>query len=132
MGREYSNFIPIIDTFLLDRPEILGGSAGLLEGAGQPGGMVSRDLKRPLDVLSMEGTVSYGSYDHKRSELDITGPLTPNGGLRGRLVGAVTDTDFFYDHADQTKYSILGSLEVDVTDDTVLRLSALHQKDERI
>lgn len=131
MQSEDSNFTPILDTFLLDSLEIMRGPAGLLEGAGQPGGVVSRILKRPMDQFGMGGSVSYGSNSFKRSEFEVGGPLVNDASLRARFAGAVTDRNFFYDTADQRKIALLGTVEADITDWTTVRLSAVYQKDDR-
>jgi outer membrane receptor for ferric coprogen and ferric-rhodotorulic acid len=114
MQSEDSNFTPALDTFLLDSIEIMRGPAGLLEGAGQPGGVVSRILKRPMDQFGIGGSVSYGSNQFKRSEFEIGGPLVDDGSLRARMASAVTDRNFFYDTADQRKFALLGTVEADI------------------
>lgn len=129
---EDSNFTPVIDAHLLESIEVLRGPAGLLEGAGQPGGVANRRLKRPTGGFSVEGSLAYGSYGFKRLEADLSTPLAANDDVRGRFAAAVTDRNFFYDIADEQKIALLGSIEADLSDATTLRVSGIYQKDDRI
>jgi len=131
MQSEDSNFTPVLDAFLLDSIEIMRGPAGLLEGAGQPGGVVNRQLKRPNSSFSTSGSIAYGSNQFKRTELEMGGPLNKDGSVRARIAGAFTDRGFFYDVADHQRLALLGTIEADLTDSTTVRLSAVHQKDKR-
>lgn len=130
MNSEGNPYQSPIDTFLLDSIEILRGPAGLLEGAGTPGGVVNRTLKRPRDTFGVLGGVILGSFDLKRIEADIYGPLTPDGSVRGRLAGVAHDRDFFHDVSSQERRAFLGSIEADITDATTVSISGLHQKDD--
>lgn len=121
-----------IDSFLMDRIEVMREPAGLLEGRGSPGGVVNRALKRPLHTYAVQGSVSYGSYDFKRAELDVSAPLNQAGTIRGRLAGAFQDREFFYDVGEQQRGAFLGTIEMDLTENTTLRLSAVHQRDNLI
>lgn len=116
MENEGSNNTPSMDRFLLESIEIMLGPAGLMEGAGQPGGVVIRVLKRPNDKFTMGGSVSYGSYNFKRSEFEIGRPLVPDQGVRTRFAASDTQRDFFYDTADHGKLAPLGTVEADMTD----------------
>ncbi|MGQ4274999.1 TonB-dependent siderophore receptor [Terrihabitans sp. B22-R8] len=128
---EDGNFTPVIDAFLLERIEVLRGPAGLLEGAGEPGGVANRRLKRPIQGFGAEASLTYGSHDFRRAEFDIAAPVAADGDVRGRFAAALTDRDFFYDVADQQKIALLGSLEADLGDATIARVTAIYQKDDR-
>lgn len=130
MNSEGNPYQSPTDAFLFDSIEILRGPAGLLEGAGSPGGVVNRVLKRPRDAFGALGGVTYGSFDLKRIEADIYGPLTPDGSVRGRLVGVAHDRGFFQDVSGQERKAILGSIEADVTDATSVSISGFYQKDD--
>lgn len=121
-----------LDAYLMDRIEVLRGPAGLLEGRGTPGGVVNRSLKRPLDSYTAQGSVTYGSYDFKRVELDASAPLNAAGTVRGRLAGAYQDRDYFYDISNQQRGAILGTVEADLSEDTLLRAFIVHQQDNLI
>lgn len=71
MNSEGNPYQSPTDAFLFDSIDILRGPAGLLEGAGEPGGVVNRVLKRPRESFGVLGGVTYGSFDMKRIEADI-------------------------------------------------------------
>lgn len=131
MQSEDSNFTPVLDSFLLGGIEIMRGPAGLLEGAGEPGGVVNRVLKRPTDHFTMGGSVTFGGNGLKRTEFETGGSLVEDNSLRARIAATTTDSDYFYDVADHQRFAVLGALEADLTDRTTVRLSAVHQKDDR-
>ncbi len=130
MNSEGNPYQSPTDAFLFDSIEILRGPAGLLEGAGTPGGVVNRTLKRPRDAFGVLGGVTFGSFDLKRIEADVYGPLTPDGSVRGRIVGVAHDRGFFHDVSNQQRKAILGSIEADITDATTVSLSGVYQKDD--
>jgi TonB-dependent siderophore receptor len=128
---EDSNFTPVLDTFLLERIDVLRGPAGLLEGAGDPGGVVSTQLKRPLDRVAGKATLSLGSNAFGRGEFDVSGPVGRDSGLRMRFAGAYTDREFFYDVADQQKIALLATGELDLSSRTTVRVAGVYQRDNR-
>ncbi|MBL7349765.1 TonB-dependent siderophore receptor, partial [Escherichia coli] len=62
--------------------------------------------------------VSYGSWDTQRYEADISGSLTQDGRVRGRLVGYEKVGDSYLDRYSEEKNGFQGILEADVTDTT--------------
>ncbi|SED18206.1 TonB-dependent siderophore receptor [Rhodobacter sp. 24-YEA-8] len=131
MTSEDSNFTPVIDGFLLGGIEILRGPAGILEGAGEPGGVVSRSFKRPLQFAAGHGGLSFGSYGMRRAEFDYGGPISADGRLRGRFAGATMEEGFERDVVSHERAAVFGALEYDLTPDTLVRISAMYQKDDR-
>lgn len=117
------------DTALYDRIEVLKGPSGLLMGQGSPGGVVNFVKKAPRDVLGGSFEANYGSWNNKRGVLDLTGPLGEEKRVRWRGVLSGIDKNFFYDRAHDGKWMGYGTLEVDLTDHTLLTLSAVHQDD---
>lgn len=115
------------DLAIYDRVEVLRGPTALLNGSGDPGGTVNVVTKKPRDRFALNGTLSAGSWDNYRSELDVTGPLNESGTLRGRAVGIWQDRDFFYDRTHQEKKVFYGVLEYDLTPDTTLSVTFANQ-----
>lgn len=115
------------DLAIYDRVEVLRGPTALLNGSGDPGGTVNVVTKKPRDRFALNGTLSAGSWDNYRSELDVTGPLNESGSLRGRAVGIWQDRDFFYDRTHQEKKVFYGVLEYDLTPDTTLSITFADQ-----
>lgn len=55
------NYATALDLALYDRVEVLRGPAGLLQGAGEPGGAVNLVRKRALGTLRIGGGAQLGS-----------------------------------------------------------------------
>ncbi|KAG0754481.1 hypothetical protein G6F22_020974 [Rhizopus arrhizus] len=77
-----------LDTALYDRIEVVRGSTGLLNGAGNPAASINLVRKRPTREFEAGVGAAVGSWDYKRTEFDLGSPLDESGKLRGRLVGA--------------------------------------------
>lgn len=103
-----------------DHVEVLRGADSLFSGAGEPGGTVNLVRKRPLDHPQVKISAQTGSWNNNRAELDVSGPLRNDGRLRGRLVTAYEDRDYFYDITNTNKTLLYGVLEADLTPSTLL------------
>lgn len=126
-GRQIINGYKQLDTAVYDRVEVLRGPAGLLQGSGEPGGSVNLVRKGPLDQFMISGSLSTGSWNNHRGELDVTGPLNATGTVRGRAVLAIEDRDFHYDTAHNRQQVLYGTLDWDITANTMLSLTATRQ-----
>lgn len=85
------------DGYNTDRIEVVKGPAAVLYGASQPGGFVNVMAKRPKNQFGGSAKLTLGSYDRKRAELDVTGPLSKGGWLLFRVMGAYERFDTFRD-----------------------------------
>ncbi|MGV6398062.1 TonB-dependent siderophore receptor [Pseudomonas caspiana] len=126
VGSFYSS--NVYDLAEFDHIEVLRGSAALFGGTGDPGGLVNMVRKRPMDAFQLKLTASAGSWDNYRQELDVTGPIAFDGKLRGRMVVANTDRQYFVDNRSTEKPFVYGVLEADVTDDTMLTFGVRYNK----
>ncbi|MCI8209673.1 ligand-gated channel protein [Pseudomonas sp. S25] len=126
LGSFYSS--NVFDLAEFDHLEVLRGSAALFGGTGDPGGLVNMVRKRPMDAFQLKLTASAGSWDNYRQELDVTGPIAFDGKLRGRMVLANTDRQYFVDNRSTEKPFFYGVLEADVTDDTMLTFGVRYNK----
>ncbi|MET1023425.1 MAG: TonB-dependent receptor plug domain-containing protein, partial [Pseudoxanthomonas sp.] len=108
------------DTAFYDRIEVIRGANGLLSGAGIPSATVNLLRKRPGRQFDASVTASAGSWDFKRVQADVTLPLTKDGRLRSRWVGAWTDRDYYYDRYSENKKAGMAVLEGDLTDSTTV------------
>ncbi|MBN9147726.1 MULTISPECIES: TonB-dependent receptor [unclassified Nitrobacter] len=109
-----------LDLAIYDRVEVLRGSDALYGTSGEPGGAINLVRKKPTRQLQINALVHGGSWNNYRGELDVSGPLTENGAVRGRLVGVYEDRKYFYDVAKSNKYLLYGIIEADITDSTML------------
>jgi outer membrane receptor for ferric coprogen and ferric-rhodotorulic acid len=116
------------DLAMYERVEVLKGPAGILNGTGGTGGSINLVRKRPQAEAAVAGELSAGSWDDYRGMIDVTGPLTESGNIRGRAVASKRDRQFHYDGGDEKSVLFYGTLEADLTPDTLLTLGASHQE----
>lgn len=108
------------DMAIYDRVEILRGASGLTQGSGEPGGTVNLVRKKPTYQFQGSGSVSAGSWDNYRGEMDISGPLNDDASLRGRVVGVYQNKQSFVDYLHNERNVLYGVLAYDLTPDTVV------------
>ena len=124
---QYSAGQTLTDMVLYDRVEVLKGATGLLTGAGGPGGTINLIRKKPTAEFKGSVELSAGSWDNYRSQVDVSGPLTESGNVRGRAVASYQDKHSFLDHYERKTDVYFGTLEVDLDPDTLLTLGADYQ-----
>lgn len=115
------------DMLLLDRIEVLRGSAGLLQGAGNPSASINLVRKRPLAEFAGNAALTVGRWDQYRAEADISAPLVASGKVRGRLVVANDDKKTFQDYYFDDRKTVYGVVEADLTPATRLTVGATWQ-----
>lgn len=114
---------------MYDRVEVVRGAAGLMEGAGSPGGSINLVRKRPTDTFQGSISAGAGSWDDDRTELDLSGPLNATGSLRGRTVLSLQDKNSFIDDYQNRRSLVYGVLEGDLDEDTTVSLGASWSQD---
>ncbi|MDP9032930.1 MAG: TonB-dependent receptor, partial [Pseudomonadota bacterium] len=93
----YSAGNTLSDMAIYDRVEVLKGATGLLTGAGSLGATINLVRKKPTADFQGHASLGAGSWDNYRSELDVSGPMTESGNVRGRAVAAYQDKRSFMD-----------------------------------
>ena len=112
-----------IDTALYERIEIVRGATGLLSGAGSPSASVNLVRKHADSAeLGLETTLTGGSWNDYRGELDISTPLSADGAVRGRFVGVYQQKESYQDFYEREKKVLYGVVDADLTGQTRLSL----------
>ena len=114
MGKDYAQ----ADSFsanmaIYDRVEVLKGAAGMLKGAGTASGAVNFVRKRPQAKPTTSLSLSAGTWDNYRADLDTGGPLNDSGTVRGRVAINQQDRASYMDIAkrkDQAFYDALARI----------------------
>lgn len=104
-----------IDTILFDRVDVVRGVNGLTTGVGNPSATINYIRKRPIAGFQASAAASYGSWNDKRLEADVSGSLNASGTLSGRLIYANQDRDSYLDHYKVNRNVYYGVLSWDVT-----------------
>ncbi|WP_420801034.1 TonB-dependent siderophore receptor [Pseudomonas chlororaphis] len=126
----YSAGNTLSDMAIYDRIEVLKGASGLLSGAGSLGGTINLVRKKPTADFQGHTTLGAGSWDNYRSELDVSGPLTETGNVRGRAVAAYQDKNSFIDRYSTKNSVFYGIVEFDLSPDTLLTVGADYQDND--
>ena len=126
----YSSGATLSDTAIYDRIEVIKGASGLLSGAGAPGATINLIRKKPTHDFAGHVSLGAGSWDNYRSELDVSGPLTESGNIRGRAVTAYQDKHSFQDHYERKTSTYYGILEMDLDEHTLLSVGADYQDND--
>ena len=116
--------LPISPLFNIERVEVIKGPAALEFGQVAPGGLVNYVSKRPQADPLRSVKIGAGSHGWRSAEFDLTGPLNADGTLRYRLDGGASRGGSFVDGNTPRKQGVAGSLEWQVTPDTVWRAQA--------
>ena len=122
-----TGWVPM-DMAIFDRVEVLRGAGGLIVGAGDPSGVVNMVRKRPRADKHVDVTLSAGSWNNYRTEIDAGSPLNAEGTVRGRIVAAYQDREFFYDVAHSKEPLLYGVIDADLGRDTKVTLGLRHQE----
>ena len=123
----YSAGNTLSDMAIYDRVEVLKGATGLLTGAGSLGATINLVRKKPTAEFQGHASVGAGSWDNYRSELDVSGPLTETGNVRGRAVAAYQDKHSFMDRYERQSPVYYGIMEFDLSPDTMLTVGGDYQ-----
>ena len=115
------------DTALLDRVEVLRGSAGLLQGTGNPSASINMVRKRPLAEFGGSAAVTVGRWDRRRAEVDLSTPLNAAGTVRGRVIAARDDADSFMRSYFSQRSTLYGVIEADLGPSTRATVGASWQ-----
>lgn len=120
-------YLPRNEIYSLDRIDVLLGPAAVLYGAGSSGGLVNMESKRPQFQFGGEVGASYGSFDRKQVQFDVTGPLSDT--FAARLVGLYRDADMLVHYIPDDRKLIQPSLTWRPDENTNITLIGLYQRD---
>lgn len=119
------------DTSLYERVEVVRGATGLLTGAGNPSASINLVRKHANSrEFTSSLSASAGRWNNYSVTADVGTALNASGTVRGRVVTHYQDGDSFRDLGGDTKTVLYGVVDIDVTDQTLLRVGATYQDNE--
>ncbi|RQO82847.1 TonB-dependent siderophore receptor [Acidovorax sp. FJL06] len=132
--RDGAKFVHLLDPplFNIERVEVIKGPAALEFGQVAPGGLVNYVSKRPQAEALRTVKIGAGSDGWRSAEFDLTGPLNTDGTLRYRLDGGASRGGSFVDGNTPRKQGFAGSLEWQITPDTLWRAQAETQSSDGV
>ncbi|MGU9828502.1 TonB-dependent siderophore receptor [Pseudomonas sp. LF242] len=128
MGKDYVQ----ADSFtanmaIYDRVEVLKGAAGMLKGAGTASGAVNFVRKRPQAKPTTSLSLSAGTWDNYRADLDTGGALNDSGTVRGRAAVSQQTRGSYMDIAKREDQAAYAALDFDLDADTTLGVGASYE-----
>ncbi|KAF1054346.1 MAG: Ferripyoverdine receptor [Stenotrophomonas maltophilia] len=110
--------------------DVLHGANGLMSGTGNPSATVNFVRKRPTDTFQAKIGTSVGSWDNRRLDVDVSGPLTDSGKVRGRFIYAHDKGNSWLDRYSHETNVAAGLLAFDLSDaDTLTVGFSQHNSD---
>lgn len=116
-----------LDTFLLERIEVLKGPASIMSGEGAIGASINYVTKEPRRDLEIDSLFSVGSFDKYRAGLGISVPFTSR--LSGRVDYSHTDGGGYVERTGDRMQSAVASLRWTPVPSTTLKASAIYTHD---
>jgi outer membrane receptor for ferric coprogen and ferric-rhodotorulic acid len=118
MGMPFAQTIMIgdLDMAEFEQIDVLHGANGLMSGTGNPSATVNFIRKRPTRDFQAQIDTSVGSWDSRRVQADVSGPLTETGNVRGRFIYAHDKGNSWMDRYSHEKNVAAGLLAFDLSD----------------
>ncbi|MCF7535332.1 TonB-dependent siderophore receptor [Pseudomonas petrae] len=113
----------------LERTEVFRGPSSILYGENAPGGLVNLVSKRPTETAQGEAKFSYGSNNRRQLSLDVSGPLTDDNRILGRVVMLGRNADTQVVSVPDDRIYIAPSMTFNFDEDTALTLLSSYQRD---
>jgi len=117
-----------LDTALYDRIEVVRGATGLMSGAGSPAASINLVRKHAESKTpTISTSLSAGSWNDARAEVDATTPLNGDGSLRARGVVAYEDRESYQALYRKKTRVLYGIVDWDMAPTTLLSVGFDHQ-----
>ncbi|MCK8103311.1 TonB-dependent siderophore receptor [Pseudoalteromonas sp. 2CM36K] len=115
-----------LDTAIYDRVEIVRGANGMMTGAGNPSATINMVLKKPTYTTQAHASASYGSWNNKRVDIDVSTPINNEHAVRA--VFTKQDKESYLDRYETDKTIAYLAYEGKLTDDTLLSINYVNQQ----
>lgn len=120
---------PSINSYALERVEVLKGPASVLYGRTIPGGLVNLVSKRPQAETYREASIQTSTFGGIQGAIDMTGKITQDGQWLYRFTALGKDLNTQIDHEHDRQIMLAPSITWAPTDDTHLTLYGYYQRD---
>jgi outer membrane receptor for ferric coprogen and ferric-rhodotorulic acid len=129
MGMPFSGGVLVgeQDMTEFEQIDVLHGANGLMSGAGDPSATVNLVRKRPTDTFQAKIDTSIGSWDNRRLGVDVSGPLTESGNVRGRFMTSHDKGNSYLDRYSHELNIAAGLLAFDLSDADTLTVGFSQQ-----
>ncbi|WP_242124416.1 TonB-dependent siderophore receptor [Sphingobium sp. Sx8-8] len=103
-----------LDTALFENVEAIRGANAIMTGVGNPSATINYVRKKPTQDFHASASAMLGSWNQKRVEADISGPVNASGTVSARLIFAHEDRDSWlrYNHVNRNVYGAMVDWEI--------------------
>ncbi|MEX3070368.1 TonB-dependent siderophore receptor [Vibrio alginolyticus] len=122
----------LIEPYGLESVEVVKGPSAILFGESAPGGVVNAVQKKPTFTPQGEVKIEVGTNNRQSVGFDIADEANDTGTMRYRLVGLMTSQDGELDNTENERFYIAPSLELDISDRTMLTIMGTYLKDDGV
>ena len=119
-----------LDLWGAESIEVLKGPSGVLYGQTPPGGIINYTSRRPEAAFGGELQAQLGSYDDRQIAGDVTGSLTGDGLVTGRLTGLWRERDTQINGANSRRIFIAPAATWNIDGKTHLTILSYYQNDK--
>lgn len=131
VGMPYDDLVTgALDSAAYDKIEVVRGANGLLTGTGNPSGTINYARKRPTNEFMALGEVTFGTWDRKRVEMDVSLPLAKSGRWAARVVVAAEDKETWLDFYAHERKLFYGVVDGQLGERTTLAVGYTRQDSE--
>jgi len=95
-----------------------------MSGTGNPSAAINLVRKKPTREFQGSVQAEVGSWKRRRGVVDLSGPLTDGGAVRGRLVGVHQQRESYRDRFEEMQSTLYGVIEADLTEQTMLTIGS--------
>lgn len=120
---------PTINSYALERVEVIKGPASVLYGRAVPGGLVNMVSKRPQATPYREASIQTNGFGGVQGSVDMTGPVTQDGDWLYRFTGLAKNLHTQIDMERDEQVMLAPSLTWNPSTDTSVTLYGYYQRD---
>jgi iron complex outermembrane receptor protein len=120
----------MLDSTNIAQVEVVKGPVSALFGTSEPGGIINYITKKPMTEFSGSVKLDYGSWDFRKTQLEVTGPLFENKKVLYRLDAAYLDRNGYRDFNDEKRSFIAPVIEVRPFADWMIRVDYEYSKSD--
>ncbi|MGC9449929.1 MAG: TonB-dependent siderophore receptor [Oceanipulchritudo sp.] len=120
----------MMDSTNIAQVEVVKGPVSALFGTSEPGGIINYITKKPMTEFGGSVKLDYGSWDFRKTQLEVTGPLMDNKAVLYRFDAAHLNRHGYRDFEDETRSFIAPVIEIRPADDWMIRVDYEYSKSD--
>ncbi|MEX0326297.1 MAG: TonB-dependent siderophore receptor [Puniceicoccaceae bacterium] len=120
----------ILDSTNIAQVEVVKGPVSALFGTSEPGGIINYITKKPLEEFNGSVKLDYGSWDYRKGQLEVTGPLLESKKVLYRLDAAYLNRNGYRDFNDEKRSFFAPVIEFRPFDDWMVRVDYEYSKSD--